>query len=130
MISRFNLALKLEHELLWKFCFMALWLTWNMLSIYSHFASTETSMTTYFAFASFFLFILLTCKSYARILHPSLFFISSTEQGGLNLSTDFIPIKTKLTCFIFYLPTWTIYFLQMVAIKSRILSTGISLDAE
>lgn len=92
----------------------------NKLSIFSHFASTETSMTKCFAFASFPLFMLLTFRSYARILHPSVFFMSSTEQGVLNISTDLpsIPIKTKLASFIFYLPTWTIYFLQMVTIKS------------
>lgn len=74
----------------------------NIPSIFSYFASTETSITACLAFASP-LFKRLTFRSYARILHPSVFFMSSTKQGRLNISTDlfFIPIKTKFDLFYF-----------------------------
>lgn len=74
----------------------------NTPSIFSYFASTETSITACIALASP-LFMHLTIRKYARILHPSVFFMSSTKQGRLKISTNlfFILIKTKFDLFYF-----------------------------
>lgn len=74
----------------------------NTPSIFSYFASTETSITACVALASP-LFMHLTIRRYARILHPSGFFMSSTKQGRLKISTNlfFILIKTKFDLFYF-----------------------------
>lgn len=74
----------------------------NIPSIFSYFASTETSIAAGLAFASP-LFMRLTFRRCARLLHPSVFFMSSTKQGRLNISTDlfFNPIETKFDLFYF-----------------------------
>lgn len=74
----------------------------NIPSIFSCFTSTETSITACVALASP-LFMHITIRRYARILHPSVFFMSSTKEERLKISTNlfFILIKTKFDLFYF-----------------------------